>query len=318
MQDFDSLGRARKPVVVAAGFFDGLHRGHLKVISTTIRRGREIGGKAWVFTFDRHPRSVLNKASAPALLTSSEHKLRLLDNLGVDTCMLIPFTEEIAGINADEFGTMLCGKSGKLREIVVGKNWRYGYGGHGDVNMLNKKAGECDIKVRVIKGARMNGMLISSTRVRKATLAGDLKEAAAMLGRPFSVMGKVVKGHGIGKKLGFPTANISTVNEILPPTGVYAAYTRYKGKFNKSVLSLGKRPTFVKNSGTQPLCLEAHLIELKENMYGKEAELFFIERIRSQRKYGSSARLSRQIRDDTEKARKILERKNPERIALHI
>ncbi len=317
VESFDSLKNVRKPVVLAAGFFDGLHRGHLRVISETLRRARELNGYAWVFTFREHPRQLLDSSQGPELLTSTRHKMKLLDALGVDTCMLIHFTRRIAGISPVDFVDDLCGRSEYLAEIVVGKNWRYGAGGKGDVDLLGSLARNWNVGVKVAQGATRHGRMISSTRIRSAVRKGDLREADAMLGRPFSVLGKVVKGRGIGEKMGFPTANLELEDEILPPNGVYAGFVRHREEFCKSALSLGNRPTFELADGGSPL-LEAHMLDKDEDLYGEEMEVFFVRHIRQQRKYGSAGALQARMEEDARTTRRILSRKKVERIALHI
>lgn len=318
VRSFDSLKQAERPVVLAAGFFDGLHRGHLKVLSATLQRSEELDGLSWVFTFGQHPRRVVDPESAPALLTSTSHKLKLLDRLGVHTCMLIPFTRNIARIPAEEFVNNLLSKTEHMAEIVVGRNWRYGRGGEGDTDLLFHEAKKRDVAVKVIRGAVRKGRMVSSTRIRKAVREGDLQEAEAMLGRPFSVFGRVVRGSGIGREIGFPTANLQVENEILPPDGVYAAFAVYDGKLHKAAASLGVRPTFEKKSGPAERVLEVHLLDDTRNLYGYELEVFFVTRLRELRKYAATAALVEQIRRDARDAAKKLASKKKERIALHI
>ncbi len=317
VENFDSLRDVRQPVVLAAGFFDGLHRGHLKVISRTLSRARELNGQAWVFTFREHPRHLIDSAG-PELLTSTRHKMKLLAALGIDVCMLIRFTSRIAGISPVDFVDHLCSRSELLAEIVVGNNWRYGAGGKGDVGLLGGLARNWDVKVRVAQGVKRHGRMISSTRVRSAVRNGELEEADVMLGRPFSVLGKVVKGRGKGRKVGFPTANLKLEDEILPPDGVYAGFARYRKKFCMAALSLGCRPTFDLAGRSGSSLLEAHLLDVDEDIYGEDMEIFFVRHIRQQRKYGNVDALSERVGEDVRAARRILARKKVKRIALHV
>ncbi len=317
VENFDSLKYTRKPVVLAAGFFDGLHRGHLKIIAETLRRARQRNGHAWVFTFREHPRRLVDSA-APELLTSTNHKMKLLATLGVDVCMLIDFTPGIAATSPPDFVDYLCSRSKLLAEIVVGKNWKYGAKGKGDVRLLEKLAGNWKVEVNVTPGVKRHGRMISSTRIRSSVRNGDLEEAEVMLGRPFSVLGTVVRGRGQGRKMGFPTANLKLEDEILPPTGVYAGFARHSNRFSMAALSLGYRPTFDMPDESCPAQLEAHLMDMDEDIYGEDMEIFFVRNIRQQRKYNSVKALSERVKEDVQAARRILGRKKVGRIALHI
>ncbi len=317
VENFDSLKYTRKPVVLAAGFFDGLHRGHLKIISETLRRARQLNGHAWVFTFREHPRLLVDSA-APELLTSTNHKMKLLATLGVDVCMLIDFTPGIAATSPVDFVDHLCSRSELLAEIVVGENWRYGSRGKGDVRLLKKLAGNWNVEVNVTRGVKRHGRMISSTRIRSSVRNGDLEEAEVMLGRPFSVLGKVARGRGQGREMGFPTANLKLEDEILPPAGVYAGFARHRNRFSMAALSLGCRPTFDMPDESGPAQLEAHLLDMDEDIYGEDMEIFFVRKIRQQRKYNSVEALSKRVKEDVQATHRILDRKKVGRIALHI
>jgi len=233
----------RRPVLLAAGFFDGVHRGHQAIIRKIVSAARRERGAAWVMTFDTHPLKVLSPSSAPRLLTSTRHKLRLLAALGVDGCVVINFTRALARREPKAFIAMLARAAPALRQIVIGRNWTFGRQGRGTPAMLKTMAPCFGFKVTVIPPVRWHGTVVSSTRIRAAVLAGHLEEAAGMLGRPFSLLGTVVPGRGLGRKLGIPTANLDPHNEVAPPDGVYIVRAHWDGTDYPGIVNLGVRPT---------------------------------------------------------------------------
>jgi riboflavin kinase/FMN adenylyltransferase len=302
-----ALAAERRPVVLAAGFFDGVHRGHQRVLRRAMRRARELGGHAWAMTFDTHPMKVLRPAAAPRLLTSTGHKLLLFDRLGLDGCILLPFTRELAATEAGDFlrWLRLCAPS--LREIHVGRNWRFGRGAAGDVDLLRQFGRGAGFGVRLAPTSRCGGRAVSSTRVREEILAGRLEAARAMLGRPFSVLGTVVPGRRVGRQLGYPTANLEPHNEVLPPCGVYAVFARVGRRLIQGVANYGTCPTF-RGAVTGRPVLELHLLDFEGNIYGRQVEIFFARRLRPEKTYRRVAELQRQIGRDVASARRILSR----------
>ena len=239
----------RRPVLLAAGFFDGVHRGHQAIIRKIVGAARRERGAAWVMTFDTHPLKVLHPETAPRLLTSTPHKLRLLKALGVQGCIVIPFTRSLARREPKAFIAMLARAAPALRQITIGRNWTFGRQGRGTPTMLKTMAPAYGFKVAVIPPVRWRGRAISSTRIRAAVRAGRLAEAADMLGRPFSLLGTVVPGRGLGRKLGIPTANLNPHNEVAPPNGVYIVQARWDGVTYPGIANLGVRPTIERNCG---------------------------------------------------------------------
>jgi riboflavin kinase/FMN adenylyltransferase len=316
LSELGKLRRKRRPVFLAAGFFDGVHKGHRKVLSGTADRAREQGGESWVLTFDRHPLEILKPERSPPLLTSSRHKLRLLGRLDLDGCLLLPFTPALAGREADAFIADLRRGMPSLREVFVGRNWHFGRGGSGDVRLLSKLGRQLGFGVTVVRPAVYGGAPISSTRIRASVAAGRLDEAAGMLGRPFSILGTVERGRAVGRKLGFPTANLAVENASLPPAGVYAVRARVgtgpvhgpaESSLHDGVLYMGRRPTFAENPPTGTT-VELHLFDWHRRLYGEALEVLFVERMRGERRFASSEALKRRIRLDTEAARRVLKR----------
>jgi riboflavin kinase/FMN adenylyltransferase len=298
------MGRERKAVVLAVGFFDGVHKGHRRVIQAAVKRAHKLGGRAWVMTFDPHPMDVLKHGAAPLLLTSTRHKLQLLSGLGIHGCFVMPFTRKLAAIEPEAFVCSLRWAIPTLREIIVGENWRFGRREKGDATLLAQLGREMGFKDTVVKSAVHKGRAISSTRIRGEIMRGDLDEAASMLGRAFSVLGTVVHGKAVGGKLGFPTANMDCHSEALPPCGIYAARALVNGKMRAGVINLGVRPTFEKRN-VKPM-LELHLFDFHRNLYGRDLEVFFVKKLRNERRFASVEKLAAQIAKDVAAARRIL------------
>ncbi len=303
--DMQELGRKRRPIVLAAGFFDGLHLGHLKVINRSIRAAQAIGGKVWVLTFDKHPLRVLGHHKAPRLLTSNRHRLALLRRLGVEGCLLLPFNKHLSETAPERFVRDLKTAVPRLAEMHVGRNWHFGKAGSGDVTLLRALGRELGIKVAVAEPVMRGQAPVSSTRVRAAVKAGDLDGAAVLLGRPFSILGTVKSGRRMGRKLGFPTANLDPHNEVLPPAGIYVVEATIGRTRHDAVLYYGKRPTFDETRG-EPRELELHVPGITTNLYGRDIEVSFLKRLRGERRFGSLEALKKQIARDIELLKKPL------------
>lgn len=319
------------PVLLAAGFFDGVHRGHQAIIRKIVSAARLEHGAAWVMTFDTHPLKILHPETAPRLLTSTPHKLRLLKAMGVHGCIVVPFTRTLARQEPKAFIAMLARAAPSLRRIVIGRNWTFGKQGRGTPAMLRFMAPCFGFKITVIPPVRWHGKAVSSTRIRAAVLAGRLAEAAAMLGRPFSLLGTVVPGCGLGRKLGIPTANLNPHNEIVPPDGVYIVQAHWDGSTYPGIVNLGIRPTIThlrsdgysgparlrlppgacppERAGKGGSVLELHLFGLRRNLYGKAIEVTFLKKLRRERVFPSLEALQRRIRLDIEQAKAWLERR---------
>jgi len=307
VNDIRGLGQAGRPLFLAAGFFDGVHRGHGKVIARAVAAADSRGGRAWVMTFEPHPERLLHPESAPLLLTSHEHKLRLLALHGINGALVLPFTRELAALEPAAFVDLLIEGIPALAEILVGRNWRFGSGGHGSTRTLARMLPPRGVGVQIVNPVTRAGKPISSTRIRNEILRGNLDEAALMLGRRYSILGTVVRGRGIGRRLGYPTANLDVHNEVLPPDGVYAVRALAGGKEHNGVLSIGSRPTFGACRGN-PASAEVHMPDFDGCLYGQDVEVSIVRQIRSQVAFGSTARLKDRIARDIRVAREILAR----------
>jgi riboflavin kinase/FMN adenylyltransferase len=305
-RDLLLLRRIQRPVVLAAGFFDGVHLGHQSVLNEAIRRARARRGEAWVLTFDRHPLKVLRPAEAPRLLTSNEHRLLLFKRLGLDGCFMLPFTPVLAATEADVFIDQLLSCTPPLTEVLVGANWRFGHLGRGTPGRLASRGKSAGLRVKIIHPVLLDNVPISSTRIRKAVLKGRLAEVEQMLGRRFSVLGTVTRGRGIGTTLGFPTANLEIASEVLPPYGVYAVRVRHGRQHFDAVMNYGVRPTFNADP-SEPAIIELHLFNFDGCLYGQDLEVFFHKRLRPERRFPTIPDLQRQMHRDAQQARRIME-----------
>lgn len=292
------------PIVLAAGFFDGVHLGHCRVLAGAVREARRIGGHAWALTFDQHPLAVLAPSLRPPLLTPLEVRLERLAATGIDGCLMLPFTRELASLSPEAFLAVLCGRTGRIVTMRCGANWRFGAQAAGDVAELTRLGRKLGFRVLVAPAAMKGGRPISSTRIRDAIQRGRIGDAAAMLGRPYSIREVVVRGRGVGRTLGMATANLHPSAEVLPPVGVYAVRTWIGDRPVNGVASLGFRPTFADARPAAPI-LEAHLLDFEGDLYGATLDIAFIARLRNERKYPSPEALMVQVRRDIAAARRI-------------
>ncbi|MEI8140879.1 MAG: riboflavin biosynthesis protein RibF [bacterium] len=304
VRHMSGLSERKRPICLAVGFFDGVHLGHQNVLRRTIEHARKIGGEAWAMTFDPHPLKILNPDAAPRMLTTSPHKLHLLQQFGLDGCLLIPFNRKFAAIQAASFLKKLERDIPSLAAIFMGDDWHFGHKGQGNHQMLcDWAAHHPGISIHQIEAVRRGGQPISSTRIRNTVISGKLGESTALLGRPYSILGTVRHGNQIGRKIGYPTANLAPCNEAHPPTGVYAVQTIFNGKSFPGMVNFGFRPTVAPVK--KPL-VEVYLLDTKQNLYGRQLEVFFLRKLRHEKKYPDLKTLIHQIRKDEIKARQTL------------
>src|ERR1043165_8043130 len=289
------------PVFLAIGAFDGLHLGHHAVISTSMRHAREVGGTSVVVTFHPHPAKVLRPEAAPHLLTATQHKIALIRDFGVTHLLVQPFDLQFAATPPEEFVRRLATEAKPLREICVGHEWSFGKGRSGNLALLKQLGATYDFNVIGVEAVKVNGEVVSSTAIRQAIEAGDLVKATQMLGREYTILGTVVRGEQLGRKLGFPTANLSAHSEQFPPNGVYVTEARLGGSFYRGVANLGFRPTVA--SGKPERLLELHLFDLDREIYGEEMEVRFLRYLRSEQKFANVDALRAQIAADVRQAR---------------
>jgi riboflavin kinase/FMN adenylyltransferase len=295
------LAEQNAPVHLALGVFDGVHLGHQEVISRAVGAAREHGGLAGVLTFDPYPLRVLAPEKAPKrLLASLDHKARILEPLGVDFLLALPFDQQRAQVPADEFVRELVGVG--TRTIAAGEDWRFGHRRTGDRNLLGHLSEELGFRFESVAPVMLDGERISSTRVRQAIRDGNLVAAARMLGRPYTVAGRVVEGRKLGRELGFPTANLERGDEQYPPDGVWAVRAEMNGAILDGVANLGVRPTVDGRSRT----LEVHFFDKVGDLYGELIELEFVSYLREEQKFADLNELKAQLGKDVVMALGVL------------
>lgn len=295
----------QRPLYLALGFFDGMHLGHKKVIQSAVATARNSYGQSCVLTFATHPLSVIAPNRAPVLLTPGRQRLDLIADLGVDSCILLPFNLSLSQLEPAQFAAMLAQKLPQLREAFVGVNWRFGRGATGDSRQFKALGHKNGFSVTRVQPVLQNRTPISSTRIREAIRLAKMDDATNMLGRPFSIIGKVTRGNQLGRTLGFPTANIQPPADFPLPHGVYAAYARVDGRLHQAVVNLGIKPT-LKKQGPNAVQLEAHVLDFDERLYGKIIEIYFVRRIRREKQFESIERLAQQIERDVRRTRSEL------------
>ena len=296
IHSLEEFSDRKTPVILAAGCFDGLHIGHTAVIQVAIDHARAIGGEAWVFTFSPHPAKVLDPDHAPPLIFTTEQQSRHLQEMGVDGCILQPFTLDFMKQEPVDFFDTLCTRIPELAGISVGADWSFGKNRSGNAELLTQLCGEQNIFFSAHPAVCWNGERVSSTRIREAVKLGHMTEAIGMLGRPISTLGKVVHGKQIGRTLGYPTANIDPENDMLPPRGIYAAQLRVGHRLHNAGAYIGHRGTFHEN---EPQVLEVHLLDETDiDLYGQQVEVNYLEYIRGDRIFDNPAELKQQIATD--------------------
>lgn len=294
-----------KGSIATVGVFDGVHLGHVKILEIVSSRARELGLTAAILTFDPHPDEVLGKLKTQRFLLTTQHEKEILiTNLGIDVAMVVEFTTTMARLDTASFVDEFLLKSLRLKELVVGHDFRMGREREGDRALLRSLGARSGFSVIDVEAVLVDGIPVSSTRVREAVMAGDMDLAAKLLGRGYSLEGIVVRGDGIGKSLGFPTANISVhEKKLLPPDGVYAGYAEVGGRTFKAAINIGLRPSV--RGGVR--LVEAYLIGFGEGILGATVTLTFVVKMRPEMKFSNREELKRAIVKDVEKIAYLLE-----------
>ena len=303
LRSIAELESLRGPLFLAIGVFDGVHLGHQAVISAATSHARAADGTPVVMTFDPHPLKVLRPQHAPHLLTATQHKIALIRDMSVEHLLVINFDRKFAATSPEEFVEELVMHSRPLREICVGHEWSFGKDRRGNLDLLKRLGVQLDFSVVGVPPVLVNGEVVSSTAIRQAVEKGDLAKAAEMLGREYTILGTVTHGDNLGKKIGFPTANLSAHSEQFPPNGVYFAEARVNGVLYYGVINLGYRPTV--SSGKSERVLEIHMLDFDRDIYGEDVEVRFMRHLRPERKFESLESLAQQIELDVRRAREL-------------
>jgi riboflavin kinase / FMN adenylyltransferase len=299
---WDFSGWPKRPTHLAIGVFDGVHLGHGALIAHLARGARQEQAAAVAATFDPLPIQALAPGAPASAISDIADRVRLLKEAGADAVAVFRFDEEFAQLSADEFLDRVRGAC-DIRRIVVGPDFHFGRRAEGDVEKLRDRGKRDGFTVDVVTPIEIEGAIVSSTRIRNLLLAGDVESATRLLGRPYTLRGRVVHGAKRGRALGFPTINLALPKErLLPRDGIYAVWAEMgEGRF-KAAASLGVRPTF----GGGERVLEAYLLDFSGELYGEEVEVAFVKRLRDEIAFASPAELSAQIARDVEETRNAL------------
>ena len=299
----DDIGEFHRDTAVTFGVFDGIHIGHQAVINTLLAQAAEHQLMSALVGFYPHPLAFLAPERCPSLLTPLSKRVEILQQLGIDKIIMLSFDAQIAAMSPAEFVKKVLLEKCRARHVVVGYACQFGKDRAGNAHRLTELSQAYPFDVSIVPPTEIDGAPVHSTRIREALGRGDLRCGSQLLGRPYSLLGNVVRGDGRGKEIGFPTANIDIQNQICPPNGVYAIQAKLGERWLDGVLNIGVRPTF----NGRYVQVESHFFNFDETIYGKSVEVFLIEKIRSEQKFPNLEMLVRQIQRDITDATKILE-----------
>ncbi len=299
----DSIYPPLGTCMVAIGVFDGLHVGHQALISAAVRDAREQGRHAAVFTFDRHPAELLAPEHVPGYLTTPEQRARIFSGLGVDDLVIARFDERLRDLSPEAFLRFVVKGVLGAEAVYVGSDFHFGRGQEGDTEYLREAQERLGIRATVLEPVLVDGEKASSSRVRSLLREGDLSTALAVLGHAYALVGTVVEGQKLGRRLGFPTANIRLeMAQVVPADGIYAVWVDVEGSRYRGACSIGVRPTV---GGTERT-LEVYLLDFDGDLYGRHLSVEFVERLRDELKFDSLEALVEQMGRDVEQARDVL------------
>ena len=291
--------------VLALGNFDGLHRGHLKIIERVRRGAAEHGGIPMAMTFDPHPPRVVRPDKAPPLLMTKEQRLEALDRAGIRAVAVVRFTHELSQWDPEMFVRAVLVDWLKVSEVWVGANFLFGHDRAGNFSSLRTLGQRFGFRAEKIDPVRYKEFVVSSTRIRRLVAEARMDEAAALLGHPYYLDGLVVEGQRRGRELGFPTANLETSNELIPPNGVYATTLEVDGIVHAAMTNIGVRPTFGDDTRAS---IETHVLGFDGDLYGRQVRLAFVQRLRDERRFDDVDGLKTQIEADKRRAERLFTR----------
>jgi riboflavin kinase / FMN adenylyltransferase len=290
--------------VLALGNFDGLHRGHLKIIERVRRGAAEHGGTPMAMTFDPHPPRVVRPDKAPQLLMTKAQRLDALHHAGIACVAVVRFTRELSGWDPETFVRTVLVDWLRVSEVWVGANFLFGHDRAGNFSLLRTLGQRYGFRADKIDPVRYKDFVVSSTRVRRLVAEGRMDEAGALLGHQYSLDGVVVEGRRRGREIGFPTANLATENELVPPFGVYATMMIIDGIVHPGLTNIGMRPTFGETAPT----IETHVLGYSGDLYGRRVTLSFVQRLRDERRFEDVDALRAQIEADQRRAERLFSR----------
>lgn len=304
MQIEEELARLRpeKDTLLTIGVFDGVHLGHKYLLSQLTEQARERNLLSGVITFNQHPQEALSPQTKLPFLTNLAQRTKLIKNEGVEAIITLSFTAELAQLSARQFANLLK-KYLRMRGLVLGADFALGKDREGDADTLRRLGEDMDFTVTVILPIMVNGEVVSSTAIRNALANGDMKKVLQLIGRPFSLNGRVIKGTGRGTELGFPTANLDIdPRQALPADGVYATWSHIDTQIYQSMTNIGKQLTF----GGGQRTIEVYILDYHDNLYGHELTIDLMERLRGEKQFGTAEELKKQISEDIKQGRAIL------------
>lgn len=291
-----------KNPILTLGNFDGIHLGHRRIISRVVAKAEKESVPSVVYTFEPHPLKVVAPHRSPLLLLDMEDKKRLIGEMGIDYLVLAEFTKAFAATHPRRFVEDVLVKALGVREVWVGHDFSFGRGRTGTVEYLRELGLELGFKVRVLPAYRKGGLIVSSSLIRELVKTGEVRKAASLLGKEYRIKGRVVKGASVGREIGFPTANLRVSSELVPKSGVYAAYASVGGVRRPAVLNIGTAPTF----GGRASTVEVHILGFRGDLYGRKMEVAFVRRLRDEKTFKTKAALISRIKKDALRAREIL------------
>lgn len=291
--------------IVTIGTFDGIHLGHKKIINEVVKKAADFGDESFLITFQPHPRKIIPGDNDIKLLSTPTEKVEMFKTLGIQNLLIINFTKEFSKLSPDAFIDNYIVNGIGAKEVVIGYDHHFGKGRGGDIDFLKNKGVKSGFDVTIIPGFQIENIIVSSSKIRDALLAGDIAKVNKYLGRYYSFSGIVVQGDKRGRELGFPTANLRTENDdkLLPAIGIYAVEFIVKGNIHQGLLSIGKRPTFYDSGEIVP---EVYVFDFNEDIYNEYVTVNLVERIRGEEKFSSAEELIKQMEKDKEIGLEIL------------
>lgn len=297
--------------VLTVGTFDGVHEGHKVLIQTVLSKAKKYAARSVIVTFDPHPRNIINPGSSGIeLLSTLSERCELLADLGIDQMIVIPFDRDFSLLSSEEFVRDIIWKKIGVKEFVIGYDHQFGKDREGSIDTVRQLGDELGFKAYVVSKQEVGNKTVSSTKIRKTLQeGGDVKQAEKFLGRYYLLNGTVVHGDKRGKKIGYPTANIQIDldKKVIPAIGVYAVWMRVDGEYHPAMMNIGKRPTF---DGDE-LTMEAHIFSFDNEIYGKDVQVQFVDRLRDERSFTGIDDLKKQLEEDQKAAETILKSKGP-------
>jgi riboflavin kinase/FMN adenylyltransferase len=294
-----------RPTVLTMGVFDGLHLAHQLIMKTVVERAKALNATPTVITFDPHPRAVLFPESAPPLLQTLDQRISAFSVLGIEQTIVIPFSKELAQQPAEEFLQDIVHERLQAKEVYLGQGFFFGKDRKGNIDLLRKVSSELGFFADEIGEIKLRGARISSSRIRNLLLEGRVNLARRMLGRPYGVEGRIIRGDRRGHTIGFPTANLHPQNRVIPKNGVYVTSTLINDEWRRSITNVGIRPTFGKDSEPS---IETYILNYDGDLYGDVLRVRFLHRVRDEKKFNSIDELISQIKKDVGRAENYFER----------